>query len=126
MWQLSISDDGLGTIEIDEFRESFEADFSFWSRSDYERHWGHAAEELLGGSPVIFITSITDPATANFIRSWVCYPTKGELIFQEHILFLEDLEKPFNLKTPHSHVPPYESVTEDGEAISEWRTGREI
>lgn len=126
MWQLSISDSGLGTIQIDDFKESFQADLSYWSKSDYERHWVRAAKVLQEGSPVFFITSITDPATSNFIRSWACYPIKRELIFQEHILFLEDLKKPFDLDKPHSHVLPYESLTEEGEAISEWRTSREI
>ena len=28
----------------------------------------------------------------------------------------------FNIATPHKNVVPYESVTEDGDEISEWRT----
>lgn len=126
MWQLSITEDGLGSIQIDDFKESFQADLSFWSKSDYEHHWDRATQALNKGSPVVFITSITDPMTSNFIRSWACYPTSGDLIFQEQILFLDDLEKPFNLEKPHSNCLPYESVTEDGEGISEWRISREI
>ena len=126
MWQLSISDNGHGEIQIDDFKESFRADLSFWSKTDYEHHWARAAEVLHEGSPVVFIISMTDPATSNFIRSWACYPIKRELVFQERILFLEDLSEPFNLDEPHSHALPYESLTDEGEAFSEWRTSREI
>lgn len=126
MWRLSISDDGVGEIQIDDFKESFLSDLSFWSKSDYERHWSQASRALDDGSPVVLITSITDPARSNFFRSWACYPAESELIFQEHILFLEELEKPFDFEKPHSNVRPYESLTEDGEKISEWRTKFEI
>ncbi|QJR80430.1 hypothetical protein CA267_006410 [Alteromonas pelagimontana] len=126
MWTISISDSGVGKIQIDDFKESFRSDLSFWSKADYERHWSQAAKALGEGFPVVFITSITEPIISNFFRSWACYPVKGELIFQEHILFLEDLERPFDLDAPHSNVRAYESVTEDGERVSEWRTRHEI
>jgi hypothetical protein len=122
MWRLSITDNGGGEIQIDDFKESFLPDLSYWSRSDYERHWYRAAKAIEEGLPAVFITSITDPASSIFFRSWACYPMEGELVFQEQILFLKELERPFNLEEPHSNVLPYDSVTEDGEQISEWRT----
>jgi len=121
MYKLTINENGEGEIQLDDFRESFLADFSFWSKEDYEAHWREASKQLDAGSSVSFITSITDPATSNFIRSWACYPIGGELVFQEQILFIEDLETPFNIKEPHCNVLPYEFITEDGEEISEWR-----
>ncbi|MBQ0754217.1 MAG: hypothetical protein KBT87_02220 [Gammaproteobacteria bacterium] len=83
MYQFSIEDHGKGSIQIDDFKELFDSDFSFWSKLDYENHWVKASEELLGGNAVCFITSITDPNNSNFIRSWACYPINGKLVFQE-------------------------------------------
>ena len=39
---------------------------------------------------------------------------------QEHIVFLNKLEEPFDINNPHKHIKPYESISEDGEEISEW------
>ncbi|MGV6853455.1 MAG: hypothetical protein ACWA5R_14920 [bacterium] len=121
MYKFTINENGTGEIQLDDFRESFLADLSFWSKSDYETHWREASKQLNGGRAVSFITSITDPDNSNFIRSWVCYPIDGVLVFQEQILFLEDIPQPFNLNEPHCNVLPYESVTEEGDKISEWR-----
>ncbi|MBT2151757.1 hypothetical protein KKI34_08020 [Pseudoalteromonas tetraodonis] len=121
MYKLVINENGIGEIQIGDFRESFLADFSFWSKSDYEVHWREASAQLAAGRAVSFITSITDPSTSNFIRSWACYPIECELVFQEQILFLEELQQPFNINEPHFNALPYESVTEEGEKISEWR-----
>jgi len=91
MYELTLKDCGKGEIQIDDFRESFESDFSFWSKKDYEDHWRKASEELESGNAVSFIISITDPSNTNFIRSWSCYPMNQELVFQEQVLFLEEL-----------------------------------
>lgn len=126
MWRLSLSNEGKGEIEIDDFRESFFSELSFWSRADYEGHWLRAAQAVKKGEAVSLITSITDPASSNFIRCWACYPFDGELVFQEQILFLDDLPEPFNLDEPHKNPHRYQSHTDDGDKISEWRTKADI
>ena len=40
-----------------------------------------------------------DPETGNFYRVWAAYPRNDEVIFQEQILFLDELEEGFNLCT---------------------------
>lgn len=120
MWRLSISDDGVGEIQIDDFKESFLSDLSFWSKSDYERHWSQASRALDDGSPVILITSITDPARSNFFRSWACYPAEGELIFQEHILFLEELESHLILK---SHIVTFALTSLSPKMVKKYPSG---
>lgn len=122
MYAFQFTSDGKGQIQIDDFIESFESEFCFWSKSDYEAHWLKASEELSSGKDVSFITSITNPGSSNFIRTWTCYVKNKELIFQENILFLDDIPFEFNIATPHENVLPYESVTHDGDDISEWRT----
>lgn len=113
--------DGNGKVVIGPYQESFIAELSFWGIDDYVEHWRTAEDVLKGGNPVSFIISITDPENSNFIRSWVCYPIEHELVFQEHIIFLDDLDVPFNVSQPHENVQTYEATTEEGDKISEWR-----
>ncbi|WP_016954336.1 hypothetical protein [Catenovulum agarivorans] len=125
MYRFQLANSGKGQIQIDDFVESFESDFSFWSKSDYEAHWEQASAALLLGKSALFITSMSEPQNTNFIRAWACYVIGAELVFQENILFLDELPFKFNVAAPHTNVLPYESVTDEGYKISEWRTGVE-
>lgn len=122
MYKLTFIETGIGQIQIDDFRESFSSELSYWSQRDYEKHWVEASEYLRAGNSVSFITSISEPKNANFFRAWSCYPKNRELVFREQILFLDQLEPPFILTHPHKNPLPYESETEENEKISEWRT----
>jgi hypothetical protein len=122
MYKLSFEKIGAGQIQIDEFVESFESDHSYWSVQEYEAQWRAAEQRIDQGLPAVFFTSISKPDTANFFRTWVCYPTDDQLIFHEWILFLDQLAEPFDIRDPHKHILPYEAEDEDGNQISEWRT----
>jgi len=121
MYKFRFLQPGLGEIQIDDFKERFESDESYWSQEKYEAHWRAASERVAQGLDAYFITSTPDPKTANFIRGWACYPKEDELVFQEHLLFLDEFEK-FDIEQPYKHMLAYESTSEDGEEISEWRT----
>ncbi len=122
MYRFKFTDDGKGQIQIDGFIESFESNFSFWSKNDYEVHWLKASEQLSLGNNVSFITSITNPNNTNFIMTWTCYVLNNQLVFREQILFLDDLPFKLDMIEPHNNVSPYESFSEDGDEISEWIT----
>ena len=122
MYRLNLTNSGKGEIQIGDYKESFVADLTFWEKANYEAQWANATETLKSGVPVLFITSITDPDSSNFILTWACYPKGGELVFQQQILFLDNLDETFELSNPYKSVLPYESETEDGHRISEWRT----
>lgn len=96
--------------------------FTFWTPTQYEMHWRDAAERALRTSGAMFIASMTDPATSNFIMTWPCYRVGETVAFQQHILFLDELTEPFAPLSPHAHLPRREAETEDGERISEWST----
>ncbi len=127
MYQFRFLEYGAAEIRIDDFVEPLECDHSFWSQQDYESQWKEAMHRVEQGLPAIFFASITAPDTANFFPTWICYPDKNELVFHEWIMFLDQLEVRFDIRNPHLHIPPYESYSDDGEPISEWRTsaGRE-
>ena len=124
MYNFKFIEKGLGEIQIDDFKELFESDHSFWNNEQYEEHWEISKAKVKNGEAAFFFTSITDPKHANFFRTWVCYPIKNELIFQEQLLFLNELAEQFDINNPHKHISPYVNITEDGDEISEWRTKR--
>ena len=116
---------GKGQITIDDYQEYFESDHTYWSMDQYEEQWASARGNLKEGKPSMFITSITNPETANFIRAWAGYPNGKKAVFQEHIVFISELRLPFNLTNPHLLLEEYNSKTEEGESISEWVTNIE-
>jgi len=122
MYQFRFINSFQGEIQIDSFVESFDSDQSYWSQQQYMEQWKSASARLKEGKPSLFITSVTEPEKSNFIRTWICYPIDDELVFHERILFLDELETPFNIENPHLSIDPYNSVSEDGGPISEWRT----
>ncbi|WP_170944163.1 hypothetical protein, partial [Leptolyngbya sp. BC1307] len=95
-------------------------------KDEYETHWQQASRSLEAGQSVSFIQSMHDPKSANFYTIWAAYPAEGGVIFQEQILFLEELGRDFNIKHLHLNALPYSTFSEDGEPISQWRTQIEV
>lgn len=122
MYQFSIITHNMGEIQIDDFKESFYMDFGYWKKSQYEAHWLTASRALAERREVSFIQSMHAPESASFYQIWAAYPQDGAVVFQEQILMLEKMERPFNIQEPHFNALPYESHSESGEKISEWRT----
>ena len=122
MFNLRFIKPGLGEIQIDTFKETFECDHRYWSMNKYKEQWEEAKTKIIKKQPAMFITSILNPRFSSFARVWICYPIGDELVFQEQLLFYNQLNSPFDIGNPHKHISSYESVTEDGERISEWRT----
>jgi hypothetical protein len=116
------SGSAYGEIRIGSFRERFESDLSFWSTSDYERQWRTGASRILQTDRAALITSMGDPSSANFIRWWPMYRQGEMVIFHEHLLFLEELTTPFDPEMTEKFVRDRETLTEDGQPISEWTT----
>jgi len=122
MYRISVNTDGMGEIQIDDFKEVFSIDFRYWTESQYEAHWLAASRALAEGRDVSFVQSMHLPEGANFYRIWAAYPRSGEIVFQEQILMLSEIGRPFNVQEPHFNALPYHSLSEDGEQVSEWRT----
>lgn len=110
-----------GELTFDDHREGFQSFIGFWSPSDYLAQWrdGAARAARLDG-PSCLITSITDPAHADYLRWWLLYPSGGKIIFQEALLFLKELTPPFSTRDPYASIPAYKQYSDEGERISEW------
>ena len=122
MYKISIEENNNGKIVIDNFEEYFEIDYSYWSKGDYEEHWADSHSRLREGKTTVFLTSVSAPESANFLRGWVAYPVKEEVAFREQVFFQDQLKERFSLSLPHDMADMYSDTTEDGFKISEWRT----
>lgn len=110
-----------GMIMIGSFQERFLVPLDYWTASDYEGHWKQAATRILQSSTSsCMVTSMYDPATANFIIWWPMYRVGDTVFIQNQILFLDSLSSPFNPNDPFSSIPERRTINEDGEEISEW------
>jgi len=110
-----------GIITIGSFEERFVATLDYWCAKDYEQHWKQAIGRIVQVSDVsCLITSMHNPAAANFLFWWPMYRVGDTVFFQHHILFFDELPSPFNEHDPYACVPERKILNEDGEAISEW------
>ncbi len=110
-----------GVIRLGAHGEAFESSLEHWPAERYLRQWQEALQRILDGRKnSAFITSITDPRSANFIRWWVAYRVGSSICFQEHVLFLNSATEGFDESDPYRSVPKRETVGEEAERISEW------
>ena len=110
-----------GLITIGSYRERFIAPIHYWDESQYRRHWQTALTGIVAGSSKsALITSMYEPASANFIFWWPMYRLDDTVYFQNQILFLGELETPFDPNDPFRFVRERTIVNSDGEQISEW------
>lgn len=111
----------IGLIQIGDFQERFEASLEFWTQEEYESQWAKAIDRLGAQARTsCLITSLTDPATANFLFWWPMYLLGQDIHIQHHALFLSDIKGTFDPSDPYAHIPERSPANEDGEPISEW------
>jgi hypothetical protein len=121
---LADSPTALGRITVDGFFETFEMSLTFWNAEAYRASWREALEALEQRDNAIscLVSSITDPATSNFVFCWPLYRNGDDVFVQNAVIFLEDLTESFDPERPWLSVRPHASVDEDGNTISEWLT----
>jgi hypothetical protein len=110
-----------GSLIIGNFKEDFLASLSYWGRENYLSQWRESILRLLNGkNNSAVVTAMYDPEKANFIFWWVMYLIEECVHIQNHVLFLEQLDHPFDENDIYQFIPPRETHTSDGEPISEW------
>jgi len=111
----------FGTIQIGDFKENFEIDLSFWSLDQYVDHWKQSLARLIEGeTKSCLLTSLSDPAEANFFYWWPMYREGNKIFVQNGVLFLDEAKDSFTPENPYQSIPERETISEDGELISEW------
>ncbi|WP_424229836.1 hypothetical protein [Actinophytocola sp.] len=88
------------------------------------RSWESALREIerFAKATSCLIASITDPAVSNFISCWPMYRDGDVIHVQNSLIFLNELDEPFDSQAPWRHVEPHREVDEDGNRISQWVT----
>jgi hypothetical protein len=118
------ADQARGRITVGDFVEEFDAALSYWGAEDYRRSWHRALSVLEADDAATscLVTSITDPVHSNFVFCWPVYRSGDEVFVQSAVIFLAELAAPFDPSRPWLSVRPRETVDEDGNRISEWRS----
>lgn len=97
----------------------------YWNLGDYIDQWKFAINKLLDTSTsVMLITSVYDPATVGNIIAWLFYDLSNDTIaVQQHLLLHEKYIVNRNL-VQYELIPERETVSSDGEMVSEWTIQR--
>lgn len=114
----------LAYIMINDFREDFEVDTSYWAERDYRERWRTRLSDACKGVPVGLIQSISAPIEEmNFIMMWKFYPFAEKVLIQEQLLDLRNNKK--SLNNVELDIDQYEQFTDDGDEVSTWEIDRE-
>jgi CdiI N-terminal domain len=112
-----------GKICVGDYAETFITSLVSWNPNAYERHWVSALRRLLeGASKSALITSYVEPELADHLVWWPLYREGDTVYVQNHMLFYDQLEKPFSPRDPWQTVPQRRTVNGEGQRISEWVT----
>lgn len=112
----------LGELRLGEVREYFQSVLGFWELGDYTKSWATGLRRILAGASISCLaTSVTDPATANFVETWPLYREGSDVYIHNKFLFLDQLTHEFDPKAPWESIGPRSVVNEDGQRISEWQ-----
>lgn len=114
--------DLVGTIQLGVFEEDFHVSTRHWGPHRYARQWKTALTGLTeGNSRGCFVCSLEDPSLSDSRAFLWCYYRLGEeVVFQNVMLFLDEVDSPLRQHSFESWVPARETVSEDGDSISEW------
>ncbi len=106
------------------FDEHFIAWLGFWTRENYENQWSEGLDRVLAGLSSCLITNMNRPDCAReeyIMRAWLLYPAGESAVIHEKLFFADQLETGFCVTQPYQHVPNRQSLSDDGDEISEWR-----
>ncbi len=115
------ADSTRAEIRIGDFVERLEVSVEYWNVERYCHHWIEAVTRVVrGSSNSCLITSITDPSSANFLFWWPVYRFGDRAVFQNQVLFLDDLDQSFDASNPFAYIRERTTHSDEGVPISEW------
>lgn len=113
-----------GKIQIGDFSERFIMYLGYWDIPKYQSQWLEGVQRILNDeySTSCLLQNMYDPKQAGFIFTWTMYKIQDTIILHNRMLILDDLEEPFDENNPYNSMDPRETITEEGDPISEWTT----
>lgn len=120
----AVDDDGwwhaVGTIVLGEDRDGFAVSLEWWGRAAYEQQWLGAAKRLVNGADrVMFLVSYNGPDAA-FHFAWPTWRDGNLVHIQNWLVLTERLPTPFDPDEADGFVRVRQTISEEGEPISEW------
>jgi hypothetical protein len=111
----------LGEMRLGDFCESFQASLSYWAAPEYLLQWKEGLQRTCTGSTKsCLITSMYDPACANYLFWWTLYLDGFFVHVHNQILFLENVDRTTFESKIYEYISDRETLDEDGNRISEW------
>jgi hypothetical protein len=109
-------------IDINNFRERFQAPLTVWGVERYKQQWKDAITRILEGEAKDYlVTGFRDPWSSDFISLFALYRKGDEVFVQNQIILCEGNEEQIAIMDLIDLVEERETHTEDGEEISEWK-----
>ncbi|HUH63070.1 MAG TPA: hypothetical protein VLZ50_08745 [Terracidiphilus sp.] len=110
-----------GRIVLGDFVEDFLSTLYSWTTSEYEAQWRSAIDTILkGGDRSALIVEYLPADVGTHLRWWPMYRIHDAVFVQNHILFYEQLERPFSIEHPEDFIKDRQTQSEDGVSVSEW------
>ncbi|MEW2158619.1 hypothetical protein AB0950_25585 [Streptomyces sp. NPDC007189] len=122
--EVAMGGSAVGRITVRDFQDDFLMDLTYWSVEQYEASWVRALQllETSNDATSCLISSMTDPASSNFVFCWPLYRCGDVVYIQNSIIFMDQLTEQFNPDDPWRSVEQRSTIDEDGHVISEWQT----
>jgi hypothetical protein len=110
----------VGGLELGVESDSFAADLSAWTVSDYEAQWREGIARLAAGTESsALVTSYAGPDAA-FHFMWPMWRVRDRIAFQERLVPGDAITGPDVRTQFYRAVGERQSRSEDGEPVSEW------
>lgn len=115
--------DCVGEIRIGDFVERFPMSVFDVSPDLYIAQWKRTqARFATVPARGCFLASVLQPAAPDGrVFWWIFYRDGDAFVFQNHLLLMSAIDGAFDVEQPERWIPPRETLTEDGQRISEWR-----
>jgi hypothetical protein len=111
-----------GTIQIEDYTETFAASLVRWTRAHYVRHWREACQRLIRGKESVLISSYEEPSWSEFLVWWPLYPDGDMVYVRNELLIYAQLTEQFSIENPWASIRERKLVSDEGLKISEWNT----
>jgi hypothetical protein len=112
-----------GRITIGDFSEELYVGLASWDREKYEHQWKVAIARIVAGAGrSALIVSYIELLFSHYVMLWPMYRDGETVYIQNRMLFFDQLSKPFSTDRPWDSLQERETISPEGERISEWVT----
>jgi hypothetical protein len=118
-----------GQVTIGDFKENFTIPLDTWTLENYEQQWKEGLERIKTHDVSCLVVTVQNLSTNPLVELWTLYKQSNKIYIHNQLLnnaIMKELNFPYKLAEFNSVNCydfinyPRETVSEDGEKISEW------